>query len=586
MKPSERSSKKQSRPSQKRGKWTAAPEKEEAALPTKAELQAVADEALPAVKKKPARSRKISLRAATPRQEQPPLPPAAIRGKIAFVAAECAPLAKVGGVGDAVEGLALALARRGHDVRVILPFYAGIDRGKAAASLLGSCCVHMGAGQEHWIAVWEAFLGAERVPVWLVDYQSYFGRAGVYDEPSGEYADNAFRFALLAKASLEICKSLAWIPDVFHVHDWPAALVPVFLKAWPHLLSPFRTSASVLTLHNVGHQGKYASVVLPYLGLEWERFRPDFIEDHSQVNLLKAGVHDADLLTTVSPAYAEEILEPVGGCGLAPFFSERKALLRGILNGVDESRWDPTSDPLLPAHFSAQDLTGKERCKEDLQRHFGLPARSDLPLFAMVSRLHLQKGIHLVREALPSLLREEPIQCIFLGSGEREFEEFLRWLAREFPDQVAASIGFSEELSHRIFAGSDFFLMPSLYEPCGLSQLYAMRYGSIPIARATGGIKNTVIDTEDPRGEGTGFLFFDPTGEGLGAACRRALQLWKDSPSTLAGLRAAGMRRLFSWSETARQYEEIYAEARRSRLTAADSLAHGGIRLARPHSGA
>ncbi len=570
MKPSERSSKKQSRAGQKRAKWTAAPETEEAALPAKAELQTMADEALQASKAgKRTRSPKSSPRAAAPRQTPPPAPAAEIRRKIVFVAAECAPFAKVGGVGDAVEGLALALARRGHEVRVILPFYAGIDRAKAAASLLGSCCVHMGAGQEHWVAVWEAFLGAERVPVWLIDYQSYFGRAGVYDEPSGEYADNAFRFALLAKASLEICKSLAFVPDVFHAHDWPAALVPVFLKAWPHLLSPFRKCASVLTLHNVGHQGKYGSVVMPYLGLEWERFRPDFLEDHGQVNLLKAGVHDADLLTTVSPAYAEEILEPVGGCGLAPFFSQRKSHLQGILNGVDEARWEPATDPLIPANFSIRDLSGKARCKEALQRRLGLPVRPDLPLFAMVSRLHLQKGIHLVRDALPSLLREESMQCIFLGSGEPEFEEFLRWLSREFPDKVSASIGFSEELSHWIFAGSDFFLMPSLYEPCGLSQLYAMRYGSIPVARATGGIRNTVIDAEDKKRAGTGLLFFDPTGEGLASGCRRALHLWRSAPPAVASLRVEGMRGLFSWSETARQYEEAYSEALRSRRASA-----------------
>ncbi|VVM04701.1 starch synthase [Methylacidimicrobium cyclopophantes] len=573
MKPSERSSKKQSRPSEKRAKWTLASDKQEAPLPESTELQQIADEALQAASEKKApRSQKARSRPVVARRRvAPPAPPQESRRKIVFVAAECAPLAKVGGVGDAVEGLALALARRGHQVRVILPFYAGIDRSKIVTSLLGSCCVHMGAGQEHWIAVWETFLGEERVPVWLVDYQSYFGRPGVYDEPTGEYADNAYRFALLAKAALEICKSLAFIPDLFHVHDWPAALVPVFLKAWPHLLSPFGKTATVLTLHNVGHQGKYGSSVMPYLGLEWTRFQPDFIEDYGQVNLLKAGVHDADFLTTVSPAYADEILEPVGGCGLAPFFARRKNDLRGILNGVEETRWDPEVDPLLPANFSARNLSGKSRCKEALQRRMGLPARSDLPLFAMVSRLHLQKGIHLVRDALPSLLREESIQCVFLGSGEAEFEEFLRGLARTFPDQVAASVGFSEELSHWIFAGSDFFLMPSLYEPCGLSQLYAMRYGSIPVARATGGIRNTVIDLEDKERPGTGLLFLEPTGQGLTAACRRAIDLWEKAPETLTALRVEGMKQLFSWTRTAREYEEVYTEALRRRGVSAGS---------------
>lgn len=565
LQPSERSSKKERRPGRKRSEPTVSPGKDQKAQHAEVGLHAKAVEAVPGQIEKPQRRRKSSAGAAGPRRRPESASAAENRRKILFVAAECAPLVKVGGVGDAVEGLASALARRGHEVRIVLPFYAAIDREKASARLLGSCCVHMGDGQEHWIAVWETVLGAERVPVWLIDYQNYFGRPGVYDEPSGEYADNAFRFALLAKAALEICKSLAWIPDVFHVHDWPGALVPVFLKAWPHLLSPFGASISVLTIHNVGHQGKYGSAVLPYLGLEWDRFRPDFIEDYGQVNLLKAGIHDADFLTTVSPAYAEEILEPVGGCGLAPFLSERRSRLRGILNGVDQTRWDPSTDPLLPANFSVEDLSGKARCKETLQRHFGLPVRPDLPLFAMVSRLHLQKGIHLVREALPSLLREESFQCVSLGSGEREFEEFLRWLAREFPDKVAASIGFSEELSHRIFAGSDFFLMPSLYEPCGLSQLYAMRYGSIPVARATGGIKNTVIDLEDKTRRGTGLLFFDPTGPGLAAACRRALRLWKSSPSTLAALRAEAMKVLFPWSEAARQYEEVYTEALRHR---------------------
>ena len=487
--------------------------------------------------------------------------------KILFVASECAPFAKVGGLGDAVAGLAKALRQLGHEVRVLLPLYSFIDRRALGLHVVGSHCVHMGGRVEHWVGLHETQLDGS-LPVWFVEYDNYFGRMGLYDGATGHYADNAYRFALLSKAALQICKDRNWIPQVMHVHDWPSALAPVFLKTWDRVLSPLSHTASVLTIHNIGYQGVYPPDVFPYLGITGDHFHPGALEDHGNLNLLKAGINYADALTTVSPTHAREILTPAGGMGMAPFLNARRADLFGILNGADYAHWDPAADALLPARYTPDNLAGKAACKAALQQEFGLDVQPTLPVFGMVTRLAGQKGVNLLREALPAALQQMHLQFVLLGNGDPDAENFFRWLQATQPGRVGVVLGFNNELSHRIQAGSDFFLMPSLYEPCGLSQLYALRYGTLPVVRATGGLDDTVVNYDEATGAGTGFKFIQPTGPALFNTIGWAVSTWFDRPRHIAQLQQAAMAQDFSWARSAAQYVAVYQHAQRIKLGA------------------
>jgi len=484
--------------------------------------------------------------------------------RVLFVASECAPYAKTGGLGDVVAALPKALRRLGHDVRIVLPLYNSIDRGKYGIAPEAPACVHMGEGEENWIGVHAAMLD-EEVPVWFVEYERFFGRPGIYDHGGREYPDNAFRFALLSKAAMQICKDRQFIPDVMHAHDWPSALVAVFLKTWDRVLSPLSTTASVLTIHNIGYQGIYHSSAFPYIGVGGAYFSPDIFETYGQINLLKAGIHFADALTTVSPTHARELLDPVGGMGMAPYLNNRSSDLFGILNGVDYEHWNPATDTLIPTRYTPADLSGKATCKAALQQRFGLEQRADLPVFGIVSRFAPQKGFSLLREALPNALKDMVMQLIVLGTGDPDTENFFRWLAEFYPGRVGGFIGFSNELSHVIEAGSDFFLMPSRYEPCGLNQSYSMKYGTLPIVRATGGLDDTVQNYDEATGAGTGFKFLQADGGALYNTIGWAVSTWFDRPHHIAQLRQQAMAQDFSWSDSARRYVEVYEHALRNR---------------------
>jgi starch synthase len=484
--------------------------------------------------------------------------------KILFVASECTPFAKTGGLGDVVAGLPKALRRLGHDARVLIPLYSMIERVKFGVKPVAPACVHMGGGVEHWVGLHETLLDDE-VPVWFLEYDSYFGRPGIYDGPYGHYSDNAFRFAFLSKAALQICKDQQWIPNVMHVHDWPTALVAAFLKTWDKIFSPLSDTACVLTIHNIGYQGVYDANVLPYCGLGSEYFVPDIFEDHGKANLLKAGIYFADAMTTVSPTHAKEILTPEGGMGLAPFLNNRSADLFGILNGVDYSHWNPETDHHLPARYSAKNLSGKAVCKRALQEHFHLEVSETVPLFGIVSRFAHQKGFNLLREALPAALDNMLMQFVVLGNGDADTENFFRWLASAYPGRVGAHIGFSIELSHLIEAGSDFFLMPSLYEPCGLNQIYSLKYGTLPIVRATGGLDDTVQNYDEATGRGTGFKFSLPTGRALYDTIGWAVSTWFDRPHHIKKMRKQAMAQNFDWAKSAKKYTEVYQHALRKK---------------------
>jgi starch synthase len=487
--------------------------------------------------------------------------------RILFVASECAPYAKTGGLGDVVAALPKALRRLGHDVRIILPLYRSIDRARFGITFETTACVHMGQGEENWVGVYVASLDGE-VPVWFVDYERFFGRPGIYDHAGKEYQDNAFRFALLSKSAMQICKDRGFIPHIMHAHDWPSALVAVFLKTWDRVLSPLSATASVLTIHNVGYQGLYHSSAFPYIGVGSHYFNSEVFEYYGQLNLLKAGIHFADALTTVSPTHAREILGTEGGMGLSHHLQRRRDDLFGILNGVDYEHWNPATDQLIPARYTPEDLSGKAVCKAALQEKFGLEQRPELPVFGIVSRFAQQKGFNLLREALPFALRDMLMQLVVLGTGDRETEKFFQLLASSNVGRVGSYIGFSNELSHLIEAGSDFFLMPSLYEPCGLNQSYSMKYGTLPVVRATGGLDDTVQNYDEATGTGTGFKFREKSGRALYDSIGWAVSTWFDRPEHMARLRRQAMAQDFSWSDSALKYVEVYEHALRNKRLA------------------
>jgi starch synthase len=469
--------------------------------------------------------------------------------EILFVASEVAPWSKTGGLGDVAGALPRALAARGHDVTVVSPRYGSVDAAAYGFVPLERALSVRGEPASLWVK-------RGRPDVVLVDNARFFGgRRGLYGEAGHDYPDNAERFAFLSRAALALPAALGLRPRIVHANDWQTGLCPWLLRH-EHAHDPALAGArTVFTIHNLAYQGLFPKQVLPFVGLPWDVFRFDAMEFHDRVSFMKAGLTFADALTTVSPTYAREILTAEGGAGLDPVLRHRRADLHGILNGIDAAEWDPARDPHLPVHYSARDLAGKGACKASLQRELGLPVRPDVPLVAIVSRLADQKGIDLVVAALPQLVLRE-VQLAILGTGSPAYEEAFRRAAAAHPTQVAARIGFDEGLAHRIEAGADVFLMPSRFEPCGLNQMYSLRYGTAPVVRAVGGLEDTVEDY-DGWSRGTGFKFRDYTPPAFLLAVRRALETWRDQRAWRA-LVLRGMAQDFSWDRSARSYEALY----------------------------
>jgi starch synthase len=502
-----------------------------------------------------AKARKAPPRIKTHLPDATPAEPVPPGKRILFVTAECTPFAQTGGLGDAVAGLSKALRQRGHDVRIVMPLYRSIDRARFGLTFSHSCCVHFGRGEEVWVGVFQGKLDGE-VPVWFVDYGRYFDSHNLYGD-----SDDAYRFGVLSKAALQICKDVDFIPHVAHVHDWMTSMVAVFLKTWDRVLSPLSQTASVLTIHNIGYQGKFDSSVLGFYGLGGDYMTPDRLEDFGMVNLLKAGIQYADDVTTVSPTYAREIRGDIGGMGLAPYLNNRADHLFGILNGVDTTLWNPETDKYLPARFHRGDLSGKAACKRALQERFGLKVDPHIPLFGIISRFAPQKGFDLLRGALPQALRDMVMQVAVIGTGDPFTENFFRWLSDANRGAANAHIGFAPEIAHLIEAGSDFFIMPSLYEPCGLNQMYSSLYGAPPIVRATGGLDDTVENYDEGTGRGTGFKFWEISDRALYFTIGWAVSTWYDRPHHYRAVQQQGMARDFTWDASAREYEKVYAHA-------------------------
>ena len=473
---------------------------------------------------------------------------------VLFVASECAPYAKAGGLGDVVGALPGALKALGVDVRVVMPRYDSIrtDGMMRHPQPLG---VPMGSG-EAWCGVYETRLPNTDVPVYLLDHLALFGRGYLYDPPGAMTADNMVRFGLLSRGALQLCKMLHWNPDVFHVHDWPTSLLPVYLNTVERH-SPLGRSATVLTIHNLAHQGRYSKSDLSTVHVPWSEFRSDGMEDDGAVNLLKGGLYHSTMLTTVSPRYAQEIRTHEGGAGLDSVLRFRAADLVGILNGIDEDAWNPDNDRHIAAKFNADDLSGKAVCKHALQDETNLATRPEVPLIGIVSRLTDQKGIDVVAESLGNLLALGA-QIVVLGSGDGRTEHTLRVWSHHGGTQFRAWIGFNEPLSHRIEAGADLFLMPSRFEPCGLNQMYSQRYGTLPIVRATGGLDDTVDNFVEETGEGTGFKFHNLHPQALVETVRWAVQTYRKRPDLFRAMQVRAMKKNFGWKLAAEKYVEVY----------------------------
>jgi len=476
--------------------------------------------------------------------------------KILFAASEAAPFARTGGLGDVAGALSKALSRLGHDVRLIMPLYRDIDVERYRLGVVaGGLEVPptMGSGK---VVILEGWLPSG-VRVYFVRHDPSFNRDGLYQAPSGEdYPDNAERFALFCRATLEACRALAFQPDVAHVHDWQTALIPVYLKTLLRGDSFLEGITTVFTIHNLGYQGLFGAEILPRLGLPREVFTPAGIEFYGQVNLLKGGLLFADLLTTVSPRYSREIRTPELGHGLDGVLRQRSGDLFGILNGIDPEEWNPAIDRHIAARYTAADLSGKAVCKKDLQRRFRLPERAEVPVLGVVSRLAGQKGLDLLRDIIVDVMSLD-LQLVLLGSGEKALEAAFLQAARQHPSRLGVKIGFDIPLSHQIEAGADLFLMPSRYEPCGLNQMYSLAYGTIPVVRATGGLDDTIVTFDPETGRGNGFKFDEATAAAFLQSIMQALALFSQK-AHWGRVVANAMAGNFTWDRSAREYEQLY----------------------------
>lgn len=481
-----------------------------------------------------------------------------------FVAAEVSPFARTGGLGDVTGTLPGVLAKLGHDVRVIMPFYRTVREGPfALTELVTRLHIPLVTGSRT-ARVWqgklpESLTSRAPVPVYFIEQDEYFDRPGLYGDTSGDYPDNALRFIFFCRAALALCEHLGWFPHVFHCHDWHTALVPAYLRFLPGLSTHLSSAATVLTIHNLAYQGIFPSWAFPLTGLPPSLFHPEGMEFFGSVNCMKAGLLYADLLTTVSPTYAEEICTAEFGFGLDGVVRGRRDALVGILNGADYELWNPATDQFLAARYDAEDLSGKAVCKTALLHTYGLPEDPRTPVIGVISRLVEQKGIDLF-EAASNALLELKVRFVILGAGETRYEEFLTKLAHLYPDRVGVRIGFDPALAHQVQAGSDMLLMPSRYEPCGLTQIYSLRYGTIPIVRATGGLRDTVVPFDPVTGQGTGFVFYEPQPATLVTAVGTAVRIFADRTAWQRVVHNA-MAQDFSWTRSAAQYLGLYRRA-------------------------
>ncbi|OHB83702.1 MAG: starch synthase [Planctomycetes bacterium RBG_16_64_12] len=482
---------------------------------------------------------------------------------ILLATSEAVPFAKTGGLGDVCGALPVELARLGHNTAVILPYYRKARYcGQPIEPLgidfivpIGSKTVtgHLLAGK----------LPRSDVPVYLVRQDQYFDREELYGEDGQDYDDNCERFVFFSRAVMETIRLLELDVDVIHANDWQTGLVPAYLTTEYGGLPRYKSIACLFALHNMAYQGRFWHWDMLLTGLDWKYFNWHQMEYHGKLNLLKTGLVFADAINAVSPRYAQEIQTAQFGCGLEGVLRQRRDILTGILNGVDYGVWDPAVDPVLAANYDCDSVaTGKPKCKAALQDELGLPRRPDTPLVGMIGRLDRQKGFDLVADVMPEWVETTDLEWVILGTGDPDYEARFRALAERFPKKVAARLEFSDDLAHKIEAGADIFLMPSRYEPCGLNQMYSLKYGTVPVVRDTGGLADTIVDASDQtlaEGTANGFSFQEDNCQALDETLQRARDAYR-RPDVWRQLVRTGMQQDWSWARSARQYVELYQQ--------------------------
>ena len=472
---------------------------------------------------------------------------------VVFAVSEFDGIVKTGGLADAAGALAPVMQKAGHQVKVIMPGYRAAMNKVETVSIAGG-----GVRMNHYETLWFGirhgqFRGTD---VYFIEYDEFFGRGGIYGEGGQGYHDNSRRFAFFSKAVLETCRILGFKPDIVHCHDWQTALLPYYLRVDECGNPFFAETRSLLTIHNAAYQQKTDASQMDSLGIGWRYFNPACFEDFGMINILKGGIAFADKINTVSPQYARELLTPLGSHGLMENFKRRETDLSGILNGCDYSQWNPETDALIPAHFSRANRSGKNECKTALQQRMGLPVDGGKPVYGLVSRLAEQKGFDYLIPALWRFLHSD-VQVVMLGSGDAHTAAALEELANAFPDKCRFYNGFENQLAHWIEAGSDFFLMPSLFEPCGLNQIYSLKYGTLPIVRRVGGLSDTVAGFNEHHEQGTGFVFDSTDPNELFDCLQTSLHVFYQH-ELFGQLQDNAMSKSFTWEQAADAYCSVY----------------------------
>lgn len=447
--------------------------------------------------------------------------------KVVMCASEVVPFAKTGGLADVAGALPIALEEEGAEIIIIMPRYKAIKEKQATVG--------------------------KNIKVYFIDCEEYFGRDNLYGDKDGDYKDNLERFSYYCRQALELLKKINFKPDIIHVHDWQASLIPVYLKTLYAKDDFFKGTKTVLTIHNIGYQGLFPKEDFPKSGLDWSLFDVDGLEFYGRVNILKGGLIFADIINTVSPTYSKEIQTGEFGFGLEGVLNDRKGSVFGILNGIDCKIWNPETDKFIASNFSAKDFSGKAKDKEDLQKYCKLPLKKDIPLFGIVSRLAEQKGFDILAEGIDAIC-QLGIQLVILGTGDAKYHQIMEGMVKKYPKVIALFLRFDDPLAHKIYAGSDIFLMPSRYEPCGLGQLISLRYGTIPLVFKTGGLADTV-------NKDNGFVFTKYSKEGLIAKIKEAVKVFSDSKKWNKLVNSA-INCNFSWEKQAEKYLQLYEKAK------------------------
>ena len=483
--------------------------------------------------------------------------------KILMVTPELTPFVKVGGLGDVAGALPKALESQGHKVRIVCPLHPEVKIDTSFKEHTSPLFVKL--NEVHYAKVWETTLQKSKVIVYFIEYQKYFDRDNLYSDLNGDsYSDNGFRFAFFSRAALDLLPFLNWFPDVIHCNDWTTGFVPLYLNT-TEANTRLHKIATVFTIHNIQHQGYCDRSVIEYANLPAETFRDDCCEAMGAVNMLKAGLYGATKISTVSPQYAKEVQTDSYGYGLDGLLRFRAADLVGILNGIDTNLWNPKVDPFIAAPYSPNNLEPKATCKDFLQKRFGLKRLPNVPIFGVVSRLYEQKGLDFLADIASAILQDMEIQLVILGSGDPYLESRFKEISERYPSQVGVYIGRNIELSHQIEAGSDFFIMPSRFEPCGLNQMYSMRYGTPPIVRSTGGLMDSVKQYQEDSGEGTGFMFEEASAHALYYTIGWACSTYYDRRGDYLKIQYQGMKSDFSWKKSAEKYVKLYQWAIQTR---------------------